>query len=211
MKVYEIYHRHCMAVLDIVTLKSLRAGPVVWTFNYSIGSRLIRPETMVTLTIWFIYCFIYWATVSAKSNTIACTTHDLNSAKDCAPVNCEEKYFGKRNFFNNARNICEVAPSRILPQVILYIWSRSKCLYAFAYHPGYHSRTPPRYTGHLTTFYRYSIYGAVRWHRSPSHECACSIVLINLFMASLHLLVAPYAAFMHIQIYTEHLIICAFP
>lgn len=48
---------------------------------------------------------------------ITCHTEDMDVGNNCLPVNCEEKYFGKRNFFNPTRNECEVATNCKLPKV----------------------------------------------------------------------------------------------
>lgn len=75
------------------------------------------------IKVYFIYLyqlvfvFNFCISWSESSTMEVCKTHDLNAANNCLPVNCEEKYFGKRNFFNRVRNVCEVAPQRMLPQV----------------------------------------------------------------------------------------------
>lgn len=85
--------------------------------------------------------------------------------ENCSPINCEEKYFGRRNFFNAARNICEVAPRRILPEVL--------------YCGGLPSIPPIDVSFMLT----YMTFNDNLCLRGAVHHRLSARVLINLFMA----------------------------
>lgn len=44
-------------------------------------------------------------------NFTDCPTRDLDPFNSCKPINCEEKYFGKRGFFDKERRICVPVPN----------------------------------------------------------------------------------------------------
>lgn len=54
-----------------------------------------------------------------------CLSKDFNPFDNCKPVNCEEKYFGKRNFFNG--EIC--VPAKICDQnfEVMYDYEKNEC------------------------------------------------------------------------------------
>ncbi|CAD7093440.1 unnamed protein product [Hermetia illucens] len=43
-------------------------------------------------------------------NYTQCSGPDLDPLRNCTPADCEEKYFGQRNFFNTKTNFCEPVP-----------------------------------------------------------------------------------------------------
>lgn len=59
-----------------------------------------------------------------------CLTEDLDPFRKCKPANCEEKYFGKRNFFNQQRKICErtVTCDPTKNSEMIYDYTTNECL-----------------------------------------------------------------------------------
>ncbi|XP_046847271.1 uncharacterized protein LOC124440894 [Xenia sp. Carnegie-2017] len=49
----------------------------------------------------------YNSFVGGENNTKKCETVDLDPRKKCKPVNCVQKYNGKRNFFRRETKLCE--------------------------------------------------------------------------------------------------------
>lgn len=39
-----------------------------------------------------------------------CSAEDLDPLNECRPVICEDKYFGRKNHFNDELNECEKVP-----------------------------------------------------------------------------------------------------
>lgn len=52
-----------------------------------------------------------------------CLYEDLDPFQQCKPVNCEEKYFGKRNFFDKSKCIA----SRICDESLIYDYKTNEC------------------------------------------------------------------------------------
>lgn len=61
-------------------------------------------------------------------NLTNCLTSDLNPFKKCLPENCDEKYFGKRNFFNKTTNLCEIVPDCGVKRNLIYDSTNNQCV-----------------------------------------------------------------------------------
>lgn len=61
-------------------------------------------------------------------NLTNCLTSDLNPIKNCLPENCYEKYFGKRNFFNKTKNLCEIVPDCGEKRHLIYDSMNNQCI-----------------------------------------------------------------------------------
>lgn len=59
-----------------------------------------------------------------------CKSVDLNPFHNCTPINCEMKYFGKRNFFNSSRGYCETVPNCDKPSnpEMIYDYTTNECV-----------------------------------------------------------------------------------
>lgn len=55
--------------------------------------------------------FLFVSVYGYIGNSSGCPTDDMNPYDHCEPVNCIEKYFGSRNYFNRKLGICEKAVS----------------------------------------------------------------------------------------------------
>ena len=56
-----------------------------------------------------------------------CDFEDLNPFDHCKPVSCEEKYFGKRNFFNSSDSSCVAAMKCEQNNDIIYDYETNEC------------------------------------------------------------------------------------
>lgn len=45
-----------------------------------------------------------------RKDFIDCKNWDKNYLRNCTPLNCEERYFGKRSFYNRTTELCEPVP-----------------------------------------------------------------------------------------------------
>lgn len=61
-------------------------------------------------------------------NLTNCVTRDLNPFRKCFPENCYEKYFGKRNFFNETRKLCEIVPDCGAKRDLIYDSVNNQCI-----------------------------------------------------------------------------------
>lgn len=61
-------------------------------------------------------------------NLTNCLTSDLNPIKKCLPENCYEKYFGKRNFFNKIKKLCEIVPDCGEKRHLIYDSTNNQCV-----------------------------------------------------------------------------------
>ena len=59
-----------------------------------------------------------------------CKSEDLNPFHNCTPINCEMKYFGKRNFFNSTIGYCETVPNCDKPSNpdMIYDYTTNECV-----------------------------------------------------------------------------------
>lgn len=59
-----------------------------------------------------------------------CKSEDLNPFHNCTPINCEMKYFGKRNFFNSTKGFCETVPNCDEPSndEMIYDYINNECV-----------------------------------------------------------------------------------
>lgn len=59
-----------------------------------------------------------------------CDSEDLNPFHNCTPINCEMKYFGKRNFFNSSKGYCETVPNcdKSSNDDMIYDYTTNKCV-----------------------------------------------------------------------------------
>ncbi|XP_055849430.1 uncharacterized protein LOC129914280 isoform X2 [Episyrphus balteatus] len=48
-------------------------------------------------------------TFKRRTDYHECSNWDMNFLNNCTPVNCESKYFGRRNFYNTTTKMCEPA------------------------------------------------------------------------------------------------------
>ena len=60
-----------------------------------------------------------------KNGYKKCDFEDLNPFDNCNPVNCEEKYFGKRNFFKDSR--CVAAMNCDQSDGVIYDYETNEC------------------------------------------------------------------------------------
>jgi hypothetical protein len=78
-------------------------------------------------------------TVAVKSATVqmiafkhvkTCVTRDLNPLMNCEPENCEDKYFGLRNFFNSTSQVCEPVPvcKSTRQRTSIYDYDTNQCI-----------------------------------------------------------------------------------
>lgn len=72
--------------------------------------KFIYYYTIYKLIEFFKFIFNNYIEFIKRANISKCSTNDLNPFDNCSPVNCEEKYFGNRNFFNSYENICQSVP-----------------------------------------------------------------------------------------------------
>ncbi|EDW13871.2 uncharacterized protein LOC6572269 [Drosophila mojavensis] len=49
-------------------------------------------------------------TLRRRKDFIDCKNWDKNYLRNCTPLNCEERYFGKRSFYNRTTELCEPVP-----------------------------------------------------------------------------------------------------
>lgn len=54
-----------------------------------------------------------------------CSSEDFDPFNNCKPVNCEEKYFGKRNFFDGVQCV----PAKVCDQKVdeMYDYETNQC------------------------------------------------------------------------------------
>lgn len=52
-----------------------------------------------------------------------CQHEDLDPFNGCKPVNCELKYFGKRNYFENPRCV----PAKVCDHDLMYDYETNEC------------------------------------------------------------------------------------
>lgn len=57
--------------------------------------------------------FLTFSEYIGTRNFSDCATADLDPFNKCKPVSCEEKYFGKRGFFDNSTKLCKPVPKCI--------------------------------------------------------------------------------------------------
>lgn len=52
-----------------------------------------------------------------------CHSEDFDPFEKCKPVNCEEKYLGKRNYFDGANCV----PAKVCDQNAMYDYEKNEC------------------------------------------------------------------------------------
>lgn len=61
-------------------------------------------------------------------NYTDCPTKDLDPFNGCKPANCEEKYFGKRSYFDNEKRLCLAVPNCTGDGVVSFVYRYYKNL-----------------------------------------------------------------------------------
>lgn len=56
-----------------------------------------------------------------------CKNWDKNYLRNCTPLNCEERYFGKRSFYNRTSGECEPVPS-CFGESVIYDFYANECM-----------------------------------------------------------------------------------
>lgn len=65
----------------------------------------------------------YFNDMKKSKGYTKCQYEDLDPFNDCKPVNCELKYFGKRNFFKNPSCV----PAKVCDQDLMYNYETNEC------------------------------------------------------------------------------------
>lgn len=65
----------------------------------------------------------YFNDMKKQAGYKKCSSEDLDPFQNCKPVNCEEKYFGKRNFFKDS--LC--VPAALCDDGDLYDYETNEC------------------------------------------------------------------------------------